>query len=76
MALLISYNDADVYDRDADLLRPGRWLNDACINFCLRRLEETVSESVFLFDPALASYLRLQCTEVDEFEELRRGQMR
>lgn len=75
--LLCSFNDADVYARDLKLMRPGQWLNDACINICLRlleaALEESIKHKILLMDPSVASFLRLQCSEDDEFQEVYTG---
>eukprot|EP01031_Cornospumella_fuschlensis_P028292 gene28293-34160_t len=69
---LFSYRDVDVYQRDALLFRERQWLNDTCINFCFRCIEDK-SSSVKLVDPAVVSFLRLQVEEEDEFEDLARG---
>ena len=72
MALLVSYKDADVYDRDAVLFKNKNWLNDSCINFCLRRMEIS-TDRLLLMDPSVVSFLRLQCSDEDEYEEIRQG---
>jgi Ulp1 family protease len=74
MSLLLSYKDQDIYDRDLCLFEAGRWLNDACINFCLRRMEEeygNTAHSILLLDPCIASFLFLQCEDEEEYEDLR-----
>jgi Ulp1 family protease len=78
--LVCSYHDADIYYRDLDLFQPGQWLNDACINICLRLLEYQDSHSdsgtrsqILLLDPAVASFIRLQCRDNDEFQEVYAG---
>lgn len=39
--LLINYNDAVIYASDLAILNsPTAWLNDACINFQLTRLQQ------------------------------------
>ena len=43
--LLLNYHDAVIYKSDIALLdSPTAWLNDACINFQLKRLEKTQVE--------------------------------
>jgi Ulp1 family protease len=60
--------------RDLILFQPGNWLNDACINYCLRRLEEKILDPSILFlDPAVVSFLRIQCVDDDEYAELAVG---
>ena len=44
--LLVNYHDAVIYPSDLALLdSPTDWLNDACINFQMRRLQHTQEES-------------------------------
>lgn len=78
--LVLSYFDVDVYERDLKLFENRNWLNDTCINYCFKRLLNSKSsdvvdmimkENVLLLDPSLVSFLRLQCEEDDEFEDLR-----
>ncbi|RYH14901.1 hypothetical protein EON65_32750 [archaeon] len=69
---LLSHRDVDIYQRDAQLFREGQWLNDTCINFCFRCLEDN-SSAVKLVDPAVVSFLRLQVEEEDEYEGLAKG---
>ena len=72
--ILASLKDANIYDRDLVLLRPGNWLNDSCINYCLRQLEIKISEETFqLLDPAVVSFLVIQCTDDDEYADLSSG---
>ena len=72
--ILSTLKDANIYDRDLVLLKPGNWLNDSCINYCLRRLEIEISEeAVLLLDPAVASFLVIQCTDDDEYADLSAG---
>ena len=74
MSLLVSFRDADMYDRDRQLFRPGMWLNDSCINYCYRKIEAEVSnEAILLVEPATMSFLRLQCEYEEEFSDLREG---
>lgn len=77
-SLVCSFNDADIYVRDLRLFQSRQWLNDACINVCLRLIEENqrlfgqspeAGRKILLLDPAVASFLRLQCSEPDEFQE-------
>lgn len=66
-ALLFSYQDADIYQRDLLLFQPGTWLNDSCINFCLKRRIKKDSRIVCL-DPSVVSFLLLQADEEDAEE--------
>jgi hypothetical protein len=44
--LLVNYHDAVIYPSDLALLdSPTDWLNDACINFHMRRLQHTQDET-------------------------------
>lgn len=77
-ALLFSYRDVDMYERDAALFNDGQWLNDSCISYCFRRIEDHISssnqemlKSILLVDPSVVSFLRTQCEEDEEFEDLR-----
>ena len=68
--LLLNYHDACVYKSDLRLVEsPTEWLNDACINFQMTRLQQKHKDSrahplVFL-DPAVISYMMHQCDEED-----------
>jgi Ulp1 family protease len=74
MTILFSYRDADVHLEDLVLFEDGQWLNDSCINFCFRRLEDELnSNKVLLVDPCLVSFLRFQVDADEEFEELASG---
>ncbi len=43
--LLLNYHDAVIYASDLALLdSPTDWLNDACINFQMKRLQRTQDE--------------------------------
>jgi hypothetical protein len=66
-SLLVSYLDADIYQRDLLLFQPGAWLNDSCINFCLKRRIKSDS-GILTLDPAVVSFLRLQADEEDDDE--------
>lgn len=60
--------------RDLILFQPGNWLNDACINYSFRRLESKILDpSILLLDPAVVSFLRIQCVDDDEYAELADG---
>jgi hypothetical protein len=72
MTLLVSYQDVNIYDRDARLFNDGEWLNDTCISFCFRCLEQEL-KAFKLVDPSIVSFLRLQVEDEDEFEELAQG---
>lgn len=72
--MIVSLLDADIYHRDLILFQSGNWLNDACINYCFRRLEIKISdESILLLDPSVVSFLRLQCDDDEEYAELAVG---
>lgn len=73
MTLLLDHHDALVYSTDLQLLAPGMWINDRIINFCFRYFEFTepiIPSSILLMDPAVVSFLRIQCTSPEEFDEL------
>jgi Ulp1 family protease len=74
---LLDYHDAVLYESDVVLLRPGGWLNDRVINFALRYYEHDcepkISDKVLLMDPAVVSYLRIQCEDEDDYVSLARG---
>jgi hypothetical protein len=73
--LLLSLNDADIYRRDHALFMPHQWLNDSCISYSLRRFELDVKihPSILFMDPGLVSFMRLQCSDEDDFTSLARG---
>jgi hypothetical protein len=76
MALLVSYCDADVYPRDLGLFEEKKWLNDHCINYCFRRIEmgdQHWLNLILMVDPALISFLKLQCDDDEERAELAAG---
>lgn len=66
--LLVSFDDADIYERDLMMFKPGCWLNDSCINYCLKRFVK-VDRRIACLDPAVVSFLRLQAEE-EEDEDL------
>lgn len=67
---IVSLLDADIYRRDVELLQSGQWLNDAVINYCFRRLELRFPSFFLFVDPSIVSFLRLQCEECEEWDEL------
>ena len=78
MTFLFSYNDADIYDRDLALFNPHQWLNDSCINFCFRHIENDIKEldkdeTILLFDPSVTAFLRLQCEDPEDYKQLAEG---
>lgn len=73
--LITSLLDADIYCRDLDLFLPQNWLNDSCINYCLRRFEIQLSDQeILLMDPSVVSFLKIQCHDDEEYTELALGQ--
>ena len=76
---LFSYRDVDVYERDAVLFNEGEWLNDSCLSYAFRRIEDKILSStnqdflktILLVDPSVVSFLQLQCEEDEEFEDVR-----
>lgn len=73
--LVTTLLDADIYGRDVDLFLPRNWLNDSCINYCLRQFEIQLSnQEILLMDPSVVSFLRIQCDDEDEYTELALGQ--
>mmetsp|Transcript_12698 Transcript_12698/g.20244 ORF Transcript_12698/g.20244 Transcript_12698/m.20244 type:complete len:271 (-) Transcript_12698:71-883(-) len=77
--MMLNFHDAVLYDRDVQLFKGRSWLNDACINFYFRYLEydvfghEGAHETVIFMDPAVVSFMMLQCTDDDDYDDLRRG---
>mmetsp|Transcript_5689 Transcript_5689/g.11937 ORF Transcript_5689/g.11937 Transcript_5689/m.11937 type:complete len:227 (+) Transcript_5689:61-741(+) len=70
---ILNYNDAVIYQRDISLLENEDWINDACINFQLRRLQSIWGgdSGPFLFlDPSVVSFLMHQCDDDEEFDEV------
>lgn len=74
--LLLDYHDACVYKSDLRLVEsPTEWLNDACINFQMTRLQQKHLKSrangggggapLLFLDPAVISYMMHQCDEED-----------
>lgn len=74
MTLLFSYNDVDVYERDAKLFEEGNWINDTCINFEYKLFESKFNKKdILLMDPSVVSFLRIQVGSPDELQDLRNG---
>lgn len=72
MSTALNFRDAVLYESDIRLFSPPGWLNDACLNFGLRWIETQVDDdSILLMDPAVYSFMMLQCIEDDEIKELR-----
>jgi hypothetical protein len=70
----LTYEDVDLYDNDIELFTDRCWLNDACINFCLKRIEkEEGNHAILLMDAAVVSCLRFQIDDEDEMNELRKS---
>jgi Ulp1 family protease len=73
-ALITTLLDADIYESDLDLFRGKSWLNDSCINYCLRQLELRISNrNILLMNPSVVSFLMIQCDEEDDYRELATG---
>lgn len=74
MSIIISYKDADIYPSDLALFQGLNWLNDSCINYCMKRIvDDYVSADVtaiLLMEPAVISFMRIQCQTDEDFEEL------
>lgn len=70
--LILSYEDIDLYDRDIILFKNHNWLNDSCISYCYKRIYNTFDYPVhlLLIDPSIISYLKLQCEDEEEFDQL------
>ena len=69
--IIASLLDADIYNRDLVLFKSKSWLNDSCINYCFRRLELQIeSKSMLLMDPSVVSFLIIQCTSDEDYDEL------
>ena len=76
--LLLNYHDACIYKSDLCLVEtPTEWLNDACINFQMTRLQQKHNATtrraneggdggpLLFLDPAVVSYMMHQCDEDD-----------
>ena len=73
--MLFSYRDADIYERDLALFHRGQWLNDSCISYCFRIIEDQISATtsasgsiafrLCFLDPAVVSFILMQADEDD-----------
>jgi len=73
--LLLNYHDAVLYESDLALLQaPTEWLNDACMNFGMTRLQQQYppANTVFM-DPAVISFFMHQCVDEEEIQEFIQG---
>lgn len=60
-----------MYPSDAELFKDRNWLNDACISYCFRRIEDEVNfKSIIFMDPSVVSFMMLQAIDDDENDEL------
>lgn len=79
MSVIASFQDAIIYDSDVRILESqSGWLNDRCINFFCKLLESghyfaNVTTSFRCIDPAVVSFMKLQCEDEDEFQDLACG---
>jgi Ulp1 family protease len=72
MPLRFIFEDIDIYDEDISLLQRGGWLNDSCISFCLQMLKQKSGhDKVQMINASVMSFMMLQITEQEEFDELR-----
>ena len=72
--VVLNFDDAVLYESELELFAPGQWLNDMIINFGFRFLDREIrNDSVLLMDPAVYSFMMLQCQEEEELAELRRS---
>jgi len=71
---MINYRDAVLEAGDARLFSAPHWLNDRCLHFGFKLLEDDLGEAgCVLMDPAVYSFMMLQCDDDDEFADLGRG---
>eukprot|EP00978_Attheya_sp_CCMP212_P028511 scaffold98579_cov54-Attheya_sp.AAC.3 len=66
--LVLNYHDAVVYQSDLELLDSNTaWLNDACINFQMTRLQQrhTNNGDLLFMDPSVISFMMHQCDDED-----------
>lgn len=74
MSLVLSYDEADLYDDDVRLFSGKQWLNDSCINYCFKRISHQLNNlAILLMDPSVVSFLILQCDDDDEYDSLAKG---
>lgn len=73
MDRLFTYKDVNVYTRQVEYIQPRQWLDDVCINLTFRFFEDYLPDSekfIYMVDPAVVSFIKLQIDEKEEFEEL------
>ncbi len=74
MSILLSYKDVDIYRDDANCLLKANWLNDACISFAFRCIEDKMirlfKDMSILMDPSVVSFMRIQAIDDEENDEL------
>ena len=71
-----SIGDVQLRDSDLELIEStSGWLNDNCIYFSSVLLlgKNTNVTNVKIIDPSVVSFMKLQCQDDDEFEELAIG---
>lgn len=68
--VVLNYDDAVLYESDMTLYRPPEWLNDACIHFGFKYIGKDTAE-VLLMDPAVYSFMILQCQDDEDFDGLK-----
>lgn len=74
MKLLFSHHDIDIYESDLRNFKINNWLNDTCIRFCFDHINtKTIANSadILLLDPTIVAFLRLQCEDESDYEDLR-----
>ncbi len=71
MKKVCTFNDADIYENDLNLFHTGGWLNGSCIHYCLQCLDSPTD--FLLLDPAVVSFLRLQCENDEDFADFKTG---
>ena len=62
---ILNFHDAVIYRSDLDIVKsPSAWLNDACVNFYLARLEASISRNsatnLKFMDPSVLSFFMHQ----------------
>lgn len=69
--LILNYHDACVYQSDLDILKaPDEWLSDACINFFLMRISQSLGDERLKFvDPSVLSFFMHQWDEEEDGDE-------
>lgn len=72
--MLINYRDAVLEAADAALFAAPAWLNDRCLHFGFKLIEDDVDAAhAVLVDPAVHSFMMRQCEDEDDFDDLGRG---